>query len=633
MLRNDVTGRTLFVLIFSFVFINPLFAQSNAEDITVLLEESFEFGMNGWSAGNGVWEAGVPTSGPSSVEHGEQVAATILDGDYPSTAFSRLISPSWVLPMPAEGASLRLHVSHWYSLSSEDVGTLEISVEEGPWVPLSEVTIAGISSGWQELVLSELDAYAEMDIRIGFLFNSQDASTSSGWYIDRIQITEVKNTAERYESFEGNVIGWDIDGGQWEFGPPSNGPASAVKGIAVAGTVLDGAYADSDTTRLTSPPIQIPDDVDATNERFKLRFWHWFNLGEEDTASLSISENGGDFVLIESAFKGESRVWTRYVVPDLLDYASAGSEIRLAFDLNTTASGNNNAGWYIDVVETTIIDKNAVSTTTVTADKTMEGLPFDSTLTSAEWYADNGIWELGAPSPESGFSGSDSTIIAGTVLKGTYPNEAESRLISPPILIDTTSFSLDLTHSFSLSENDRAYVQIKIGDGEWTNIADPFTQAGGTGTEFLIGDVAKANPSLGNLEGETIRLGFLLVSQKDGPTSTGWYIESIGVGKPIPSVRVANEDIELPHSTVLHQNYPNPFNPTTTLSFELDRAVPVTLTVYDVLGRKVETLVDATLSSGPHAYTWNAQNASSGVYLYRLTTPTQTLTRQMMLFR
>ncbi|MBX2821824.1 MAG: T9SS type A sorting domain-containing protein, partial [Rhodothermaceae bacterium] len=618
MLRNYVTGRSLFVLIFSFVFFNPIYAQSSSEDITILYQESFESGMNGWSAQNGVWEAGVPTSGPASVVDGEHVAGTILDGDYPSTATSRLVSPLLKLPAPSDAASLRLNVSHWYSLSSEDIGEVQVSVNNGPWVTLSGATLAGISGDWQELILPELNDFAELEIRIGFLFTAQDASSSSGWYIDRIQISEVKNTAEGSESFEGPVIGWTPEGGQWEFGEPKSGPLAAKNGNAVAGTVLGGSYADTDTTRLISPSIQIPAEIN--NERLKLRFWHWFNFGEGDTATLSLSENGGDFEPIGSAFRGESRVWTRYVVPDLLDYASPGSEIRLAFNLNTVASGSNRAGWYIDMIETTLIDQSTENTSSVVAGKVMEGLPFNSALSGAEWYTDNGIWELGRPSPESGFEDSDSTTIAGTVFNGTYPNEAESRLISPPIQIDTTSFSLELTHSFSLSENDRAYIQIKIEDGEWTNIADPFTLSSGTDTEFRIGDVSRisADSSLGSLEGKKVRLGFMLVSQKDGPTSTGWYIASIRVGEPEAAINVANEELEVPHSAVLHQNYPNPFNPTTTLSFELDRSAPVTLTVYDVLGRKVETLVDGTLGSGPHAYTWDAQSASSGVYVYRL---------------
>ncbi|MFH0990339.1 MAG: FlgD immunoglobulin-like domain containing protein [bacterium] len=69
-------------------------------------------------------------------------------------------------------------------------------------------------------------------------------------------------------------------------------------------------------------------------------------------------------------------------------------------------------------------------------------------------------------------------------------------------------------------------------------------------------------------------------------------------------------------------NFPNPFNPTTTLSYQLPQNALVTLEVYDLMGRKVTTLVQAQKSAGYHSVVWNAKDAagrsiSSGTYLYR----------------
>jgi len=80
----------------------------------------------------------------------------------------------------------------------------------------------------------------------------------------------------------------------------------------------------------------------------------------------------------------------------------------------------------------------------------------------------------------------------------------------------------------------------------------------------------------------------------------------------------------LPRTTVLHQNVPNPFNPVTTIRFDLARASHVTLSVYDVVGRRVRTLLDASMPAGwDHRVTWNGQDengrrVASGIYLYRL---------------
>ncbi|MEQ8523869.1 endonuclease [Gracilimonas sp.] len=81
----------------------------------------------------------------------------------------------------------------------------------------------------------------------------------------------------------------------------------------------------------------------------------------------------------------------------------------------------------------------------------------------------------------------------------------------------------------------------------------------------------------------------------------------------------------------LHQNYPNPFNPTTNITYELKGAVNVTLTVYNVLGQKVETLVDGMKSAGSHMATFDASGLSSGVYFYQLRAGERTFTQKMLL--
>ena len=83
----------------------------------------------------------------------------------------------------------------------------------------------------------------------------------------------------------------------------------------------------------------------------------------------------------------------------------------------------------------------------------------------------------------------------------------------------------------------------------------------------------------------------------------------------------------------LVQNYPNPFNPTTMISYNLLQAGNVTLTVYDVLGRKVVTLVSGYQSAGIHAAEFNGDNLASGVYFYRLTAPGINQVRKMLMMK
>ncbi len=88
-----------------------------------------------------------------------------------------------------------------------------------------------------------------------------------------------------------------------------------------------------------------------------------------------------------------------------------------------------------------------------------------------------------------------------------------------------------------------------------------------------------------------------------------------------------------PHEYQLNQNYPNPFNPVTTISYELPRPSNVTVTVYDVRGRVIETLVNQPQQVGIYQVLWNASNYSSGVYFYRIETPEFSKTKQMILLK
>jgi len=68
----------------------------------------------------------------------------------------------------------------------------------------------------------------------------------------------------------------------------------------------------------------------------------------------------------------------------------------------------------------------------------------------------------------------------------------------------------------------------------------------------------------------------------------------------------------------LSQNYPNPFNPATTIDFSIKKKGLVTLKVYDILGKKVATLVNDLKVAGSYSVNFNGENLSSGVYTYRL---------------
>jgi hypothetical protein len=92
---------------------------------------------------------------------------------------------------------------------------------------------------------------------------------------------------------------------------------------------------------------------------------------------------------------------------------------------------------------------------------------------------------------------------------------------------------------------------------------------------------------------------------------------------------VLNE--EIPARYELLQNYPNPFNPRTTIRYGLTRPEAVVLTIHDVLGHLVATLVNGMQYAGWHTVEWQAENLPTGVYFYEVRTPSRTMVRKLLL--
>lgn len=111
-----------------------------------------------------------------------------------------------------------------------------------------------------------------------------------------------------------------------------------------------------------------------------------------------------------------------------------------------------------------------------------------------------------------------------------------------------------------------------------------------------------------------------------GPWSATYRFSTFATGVDV-------EEVELPEGFMLSQNYPNPFNPETRIRFELPQAAQVRLVVYDALGRRITILADGRLPAGRHEAVFEAHDLPSGLYLYQLQTPHQTLTRKMLLLK
>lgn len=160
-----------------------------------------------------------------------------------------------------------------------------------------------------------------------------------------------------------------------------------------------------------------------------------------------------------------------------------------------------------------------------------------------------------------------------------------------------------LYRSFSVSDNNEAYGMAALPPGNYDIIVN---RVGYTS--------ASANVTLSSGNNFTINnLVFTL--------------------NPLDRVGIQNIGTSVSKDFVLHQNYPNPFNPETKIRFEVVSAKNINITVFDVLGKEVATLVNNKFTPGTYEVSFDASKLSSGIYFYKLITDDFVDTKKMMLIR
>jgi len=109
------------------------------------------------------------------------------------------------------------------------------------------------------------------------------------------------------------------------------------------------------------------------------------------------------------------------------------------------------------------------------------------------------------------------------------------------------------------------------------------------------------------------------------------FIGALGEG--CTQTDISHNGEPIPYEFSLRQNYPNPFNPRTEISFSLPRMSFVNLSVYNLLGQKVETLINKEMEAGQYSVTWDGSNVGSGIYFYRLESGDFIETKKMLLLK
>jgi hypothetical protein len=135
-------------------------------------------------------------------------------------------------------------------------------------------------------------------------------------------------------------------------------------------------------------------------------------------------------------------------------------------------------------------------------------------------------------------------------------------------------------------------------------------------------------------DGDYFALRFFPWFNDENSSQTKWIVmwDLRVYGTTGPATDVEDES-SLPRKYALNQNYPNPFNPSTKISFDLEKSGYTNLTIYNVLGEKIATVLSQEMSVGHHEVDFNALGLSSGVYFYRLESGSFSAMKKMILMQ
>ena len=224
------------------------------------------------------------------------------------------------------------------------------------------------------------------------------------------------------------------------------------------------------------------------------------------------------------------------------------------------------------------------------------------------------------------------TAFSGDKCLATFSSESSENddwLISQPAVLYNLPYAGFWAKSLSTSYgNDKFEVAVSSGS---VDVADFTVISGDTPLESPAG-WTRYEIDLGDYEDEMVRVGIHCVSEG----TLAFLVDDFGI---YSAGGVGNDgDTNSVPVNQLISNYPNPFNPETTIAYEIKNSGPVTLEVYNILGKKVTTLVNEDVTAGQHKVIWNGtdrnnKSVASGVYFYKLSSGSFEATNKMILMK
>lgn len=363
-----------------------------------------------------------------------------------------------------------------------------------------------------------------------------------------------------------------------------------------------------------------------------------FDLAEG--SGLDAGDTSRLYISLKSVGKQNASNVSAELIP--LDSGVAGLSMNKNFgDFGFLQTKNNSADPFVFIVnenilngqETNLLVKVKIDNATVSQDTltlmlgTSTVLLFDKANSkSPNWTATgsgSNVWDTTSSSfysPPTSFTDSRS---------GNYGNNVTNILtmVNTIPLGTFNSVKLSFRTKFSMEPGyDYGQVQVSTNNGStWIALAGKKTRPGsgsfqpngqplfnGTQSEWI-----EESMDLTPYIGHSVKFRFMFKSDI-AVTYDGWYIDDIKIwGYENTSAVTGNGEIPLKYS--LSQNFPNPFNPITNFSFSLTDEGNAQIEVFDLLGRKITTLVNSQLQAGNYQVSFDGSNLASGIYIYRLT--------------
>ncbi len=373
--------------------------------------------------------------------------------------------------------------------------------------------------------------------------------------------------------------------GDWQWGEPGNGPQSAFEGDKLWATGLNQLYSDGPgLSELILPEIDLTGFTNAT-----LQFWHWYDIENKfDGGNIKIKSDQqpdwqllipveGYSVIIDTSFgnplageRGYSGIKTEWSSTKFNLDKFIDEKIQIKFDFGVDVT-ESGLGWYFDLL--TISDEKAILPAPVKL-KVIDNRD-KITLEWDSFIPGKTVNRLTNAKKEKTTEQGES----GNVLSGSLPAFFIYRSLSG------TDFSLlDSTISASYSDS----------------LVKP-----GFNYHYFV--------TFSNGESES------------SPSDT--------VSAIVEPITFLDKENALPRTYALFQNYPNPFNPVTTINYELPITTYVELSIYNLLGQKIETLIKEHQEPGRYHVSWNSTGYPTGVYLYRIKTDHWQDVKKMILIR